>query len=55
MKNREHLRMIECVHAEADELGPICLSCGRVTFDPSHMIIGFALLLMLATTLRLFL
>lgn len=38
----EHRAMLECKHSEADQIGPICLSCGLVSFDPSWLFVGFA-------------
>lgn len=38
----EHEQMISCQHSEADQLLFVCLSCGRVSFDPSWLIVGIS-------------
>jgi len=40
----EHEKMLACEHTEGDQIGPVCLSCGRVSFDPSYAFVAFALL-----------
>lgn len=49
----EHEAMLACPHSEADALGPCCLSCGRVSFDPSWFFLAFAVLFFAAQALRL--
>lgn len=40
----EHRVMIDCKHAEEDRLAFVCLSCGRVSFDPSWFVLAFSAL-----------
>ncbi len=42
----EHASMLTCRHTEADQLGPICLCCGRADLpDPSYIVIALAVIL----------
>ena len=36
----EHRSMIDCTHDEADQLGPVCIHCGRLDLpDPSFLVV----------------
>lgn len=47
--------MLSCLHSEADALGPICIGCGRVSFDPSWFILAASVAFGVAQSVRLFL
>lgn len=48
----EHEAMLSCPHSEADAIGPVCISCGRVSFDPSYAFIAFAVCFFAAQVAR---
>lgn len=48
----EHRAMLSCVHSEADQIGPCCLRCGRIAFDPSKAILAISVAYMAFQALR---
>lgn len=47
MTVREHSAMLNCEHKEADQLGPVCLHCGRLALpDPSWAIVAIGFLML---------
>lgn len=52
----EHQAMLNCKHSEADALGPVCLSCGRLALpDPSTLFLAFAVFYFAVMAARYFL